>query len=610
MRHVPAVFLAAAAASLLVPTAWCASAAPPSASPPAKPALSLPNGTGATTSEDEKEKPKRPEMPPSVQWQAKVLTPTVLPGEPVILDVTWRNTSTSPVEYPDYQPLLFAVLEAGEHGPPRLFWIVRRVRRDLMIPLEPGETYTRKVPFVLGWPPSKTSVPMEFVLPEPGNYQILVKGAADPTPLAVTVVAPRSAEDMAAKNLWTIEIARWLVGGRPDPETVVPALEGIYSQYPTSRYAAWALWIHATIMTVGGDVRRFTEAARWGEAVVARHPDFPLREEVVKALVGVYAATGKADQARETFGELARWFPQSRYLARLREQFAQVLSRPGVRSELPQAGTRIPRATIRSSGTEMIPQGVREAFETFWRAVAEGNFAAVEGILARDFMSDHGPRLSYAPALWKQRRNAGSGAIQVLVGKAQTAKTYARPRSMPAGAARTWYGPLCIVGGSLSVAWNGHGGRGDRVRAPNACWVFYEYPKGVWKLVSEVATTPNLLAGGQARGIRAKLPENLRNWRISDGRRERAPYEEIKAQLGLTGKVVDERTEWTNHVLRMTGPSKTEPRLAGRIRMLLKSGAGPVGQWVVRDVDFYLAVGPNGQLILKRIDVKMPTGRN
>ncbi len=608
MRHVPAVLLAVAAASLLGPPAWCATAAAPGASLPAKPALSLPNGTGATAAEDAKEKPKRPEMPPSVRWQAKVLTPVVLPCEPVILDITWGNTSTSSLEYPDDQPLLFTVRKAGEAAPRRL-WIVRRIHRDLMIPLGPDETYTRKVPFVLGWPPSKTRPPMEFVLAEPGNYQISLRGDAAPAPLAVTVVAPRSAEDVAAGNLWTIETAQWLVGTRPDPETVVPALERIYSQYPTSRYAAWALWIHATIMTAGGGVDRFTEAARCGEALVARHPDFPLCEEALKALVGVYAALGKTGQARETLAELAGRFPQSRHLARLRRQFGQAMSGPGVRSELPPAGTTIPRATIRTSGTKMIPEGVREAFETFWQAVAEGDFAAVEGALARDFVGDRGSRLHYAPALWRQRQNARSGTIQIRITKAEMAKTYARPRSMPSGAARTWHGPLCVVTGSLSVTWNRQVGGRTAVRSPSACWVFYEYPKGVWKLVSEVAATPNLLAAGQAQAIRAKLPRRLRNWRISDGRRERAPYEEIKAQLGLTGKILDEHTRWTNHVLTMTGPSKTEPRIAGRIRMLLKSSAGPAGQTVVRDVDFHLAVGPDGKLILKRIDVKTPTGR-
>ena len=607
MRHVPAVLLAVAAASLLGPDARCATAAAPGASPPAKPALRLPNGTGETASEGEKEKPKRPEMPPAVRWQAKVLTPAVLPREPVILDITWGNTSTGSLEYPDDQPLLFTVRKAGEAEPRRL-WIVRRVHRDLMIPLGPDETCTRKVPFVLGWPPSKTRPPMEFVLAEPGNYEISLMGDAAPAPLAVTVTAPRSAEDVAAGNLWTVEIARGLVGARPDPQTVVPALEKIYSQYPTSRYAAWALWIHATIMTAGGGVDRFTEAARWGEALVARHPDFPLCEEALKALVGVYATLGKTDQAREALAELAGRFPQSRYLASLRRQFAHVLSGPGVRSELPPAGTTIPRATIRASGTETIPPGVREAFETFWQAVAEGNLAAVEAALARDFAGDHGSRLHYAPALWKQRQNARSGAIQIRITKAETAGTYARPRTMPSGAARTWYGPLCVVAGSLSVAWDRQVGGRTTVRSPSACWVFYEYPKGVWKLVSEVAATPNLLAAGQAQAIRAKLPRSLRNWRISDGRRERAPYEEIKAQLGLTGKVLDEHTRWINHVLRMTGPSKTEPRIAGRIRMLLKPGAGPAGQAVVRNVDFYLAVGPDGKLILKRIDVKMPTG--
>ena len=598
MKHVSAVLLAAASALLLVSAARAAGTVAPDPSPPPKPDAIAPDA--------QEEEPKRPDMPAPVRWEAKVLTPTVLPCEPVIFDITWRNTGASRVEYPDDQPLLFVIRPAGEKRL-RLYWIVRRIQRDLMIPLGPAEAYTRRVPLVLGWEPGEKKPPREFVLTEPGRYEVYIVGASNDGPMTVTVAEPATAADLAARKQWTVEVVRWLVGGRPNPAIVEPILETIYSQHPRSRYAPWALWIHATIMTVRGGADGFTEAARMGETLAARYPEFPLREEVFRALAAVYAVTGNTDQAHVTFAEMERRFPQSRYLAALRERLGKKPLRPGVQPEMPPPGTPIPRAVVQVSGTEMIPQGARQVLQVFWQAVADGDFAALEGMLARDFMSDYGGRPYYAPALWKQRKNARTGTIQVRVTKAEAAETYNRPRSIPSGAARTWNGPLCVVEGSLTVAWDRRDGGRDVVRRPNACWVLTKYPTGQWKLVSETATTPNLLAAGQAQAIFRALPRSLRTWRISDGQRERFPYEEIKAQLGLTGKVADDRARWVNHKLNMTGASLTEPLLQGQIRLPLESGAGPAGQWVVRDVDFALALAPSGALVLKRIDLRMPT---
>jgi len=211
MRHVPAGLLGVVAASLLVLAPSRAIAAPPAA-PSAAPAAPK---TGATDPAAAQEEPKLPEMPAAVRWRARVLTPTVLSCEPVILEIGWRNTSTERVTYPDDQPLLFVVRQPGEKGL-HLFWIVRRIRRDLMIPLAPGQIYTRKVPFVLGWEPGETKPPKEFVLTEPGPYEIFIVGALNTEPMAVTVAEAASAADVAARKWWTVEAARDAVAGHAD----------------------------------------------------------------------------------------------------------------------------------------------------------------------------------------------------------------------------------------------------------------------------------------------------------------------------------------------------------------------------------------------------------
>lgn len=604
MRHVPAVCVAVFAA-------WCAVAVPArllGAPAPGVPAAEKALPAGSDEPPAKPAPPPRPEMPACVALSAKVLTPSVLPCEPVILELTWRNTSAEAVEYPDDQPLLLAVQKGDDKNAARHFWMARRIQRDLMIPLKAGESVTRKVPLVLGWPPSNEKPPIEFVLPEPGQYAIAIKGTADPAPVAVTVLELTSAEDRAARPLWTTDLARCLVGPPLEPETVGPAAEAICSQAPTSRYAAYALWVWCTDLTSHRDRAAFLDAARWGEALLARHPDFPLREESFKALVAVYGTLNRADETRDTLADLAREFPQSRYPSDLRERYRDTLARAGTERTVSSGGVSVARAGIRAAGTELIPAGPREAFEAFWNAVALANFAALDPILARDFMSDDGPRRNYGPTLAKLRRNARSGGvIQLAVTGAQMAKTYTRPRSLPAGAARTWYGPLCVIEGRVAVPWDQNGGRPAAAEPQKACWVFYEYPKGKWQLVSETSVTRNFQAGAGAQDIFAGLPRMLRTWRISDGARERSPYEDIKARLGLTGKVVDERTEWVNHKLVMVGSTREEPSLLGEVRLLLKAPAGTPEQWVCRDVTFFLAIGPNDSLIYKRFDLRPPS---
>ena len=595
MRHVSAVWVVVAV--------WCMVAVPagllgaPAAEKPLPPrsgeSPAKPPGSGESPAKPAP--PPRPEVPACVALSAKVLTPSVLPCEPVILELTWRNTSTEAVEYPDDQPLLLAVQKGDDKDAARYLWLARRIQRDLMIPLKAGESVTRKIPLVLGWPPSNAKPPIEFILPEPGRYAIAIKGTADPAPFAVTVLELTSAEDRAAKPLWTTDLARGLVGPALELEAVGPATEALYSEAPTSRYAAYALWVWCTDLTSHRGRPAFLEAARWGEALLARHPDFPLRKESFKALVAVYTTLNRADEAHALQAELER---------ELREGSPGSIPPPAA---LP-GGPSVARAGIRAAGTELIPAGAREAFEAFWNAVALGNFAALDPILARDFMSDDGPRRNYGPTLSRLRRNARAGAvIQLAVTGAQMAKTYTRPRSLPAGAARTWYGPLCVVEGRVALPWDQNGGRFAASEPQKACWVFYEYPKGKWQLVSETSVTRNRRAGAGAQDIFAGLPRTIRTWRISDGARERSPYEDIKAKLGLTGKVVDERAEWVNHKLVMVGPTREEPSLLGEVRLLLKTPAGTPEQWVQRDVTFFLAIGPRDGLIFKRFELRPPS---
>jgi len=614
------------AAALLVASAACAAAAPagPAATVPAPspktpapaakaPVTAAPGQPGTPAAKPAEPVKKRPEMPPSVQWRARVLTPAVLTAEPVILVMTWRNTGKKAVKYPDDQPLLFAVQKVDDPAPVRQFWLARMIFPDLMIPLEPGEESSRKIPVVLGWRPRDVKPPVEFMLPAPGKYRLVIQGAPESDVLEVTVTDPVSAEDVAARKLWTPAVAWGLVEGARGP--ILGDLENLCAQCPHSRYTAYALWMRAAELATRGDIRWLARSATCCEDILERHPAFPLREDTLKALVGMYATIREPVLARETFRELSAQFPGSPHLSRLREQYGEALAGSAGVRDVPPSGGAVPRAALTVSGMDRVPEGVRQVFERFLSAVAQGDFATVEGLLSRDFIGDEGRRIYYTPALWKQRRGADGGQMQVAVARATMVRTFERETSLPAGAERTWYGPLCVVEGSLSVRWDGGGSRDKRaMTAPRARWAFYEFPQGRWKLVSETTPSRNLRTGALAQHLTTSLRRGFPAWHITDGRRDRVPFEEIKTQLGLAGKLAEDRTLWDSHTIIMVGTGVDEANVKGRLRMLLKPPAGSSAtapdRWVERDLTLHVALGPDDQLYLKGMTVDMPDPRS
>ena len=530
----------------------------------------------------------------------------VLPGEPVVLRLTWRNTSDKTVEFREEQFLGVTVRRAGDSGAPRPLWVLRRPTRagPATLTLAPGKTWSRKVPMVLGRPENNDRSPAEFVFPAAGKYSFAVQGVADPASLSVTVQDPASAGDVAARALWTVDVARCLVSERRDPVSLA-AIEKIYTDCPGSRYAPYALWAHGDELAQREDLRSAPRAAALTERLLDRYADFPLREETFKALVDLYADMGDKESARETAEDLAQAMPAGEAVAALKQLYGDTFDKLGPRRRAPPTGATVVRTSLSLSGAEAIPAPVRQVFEGYWKSVSGGDLQALAAMLTRDFMSDYGSRGAFVSALWQHRMNATAGAMQVTVKKAGMAASFDRPRSLPRGEARHWRGNLCVVEGSLNVKWTiPNVTRGDTLQAPWACWVFYGYPDGTWKLLSETAPSRNYLVGAMGQALTQRLTKTFATWSISDGRRQRSPYEEIKARLNLADKVVDSRTQWVSVQVRMTGAARDEVQVIGQVRMLTNPTAAEPGSdvWVEKMVAIFLVLGDGGDLVLRSWD--------
>jgi hypothetical protein len=554
--------------------------------------------------------PRAAEPPGGLSRQVAVLGDAVLPGEPLVLRMTWHNTSSKSVECRDDQPLRVTVRKAGEAAARQLA-ILRRLPRGpaATISLAPGKSFSRKILVVVGQAGDAEGAPAEFVLPAAGKYTLSVEGVTEPAALAVTVAAPASAEDAAACHAWTVEAARCLAVDQSDAAGAA-AIEKMCAEHPTSRYAPYAMWAQADELARRGGRRGVARAAVLCEGLLDRHPAFPLREEAFRALVSLYEAMGDGPSARETAEDFARTAGAGELVADLRRTYGESFERLGPPRPAPPSGRAVLAVPVQGSGTEGIPPAVRPAFDAFWKAIGQGDFAALPGMLARDFMSDYGPRSAYAGALAQHRKDATAGQIQFIVTRAHMETAFARPASLPKGEERAWYGNLCVIEGSLHIKWTiPNAVSGDTLDAARACWVLCGYPDGKWRLLSETCPSRNYLIGALAQRVMKDLTKTFTTWRVSDGTRERSPYEEIKARAGLTGKVADERTQWANFQLAMVGPGRQEARIIGLARMLLKPPAGDPAKevWAEWLVTILLVPGDGDSLILK--DLSATEGR-
>jgi hypothetical protein len=553
------------------------------------------------------------EPPDGLVRQVSLLGDTVLPGEPVVLRLTWRNTSARTLECRDDQLLRITVERAGDSAAARPLWLLRKLLKagEATVRLAPGKAFSRQVLVVLGRSEDRESSPPEFVFPAAGKYRLAIEGIADPPSLTITVQDLASVDDLAARHLWTVDVAGLLVA--PARDAAGPAgLAKVYTERPLSRYAPYAMWAQVQELAAFDGFRNGPRAAMLLETLLDRYGSFPLREEAFEALVELYHAMNDGEAARETAEDFARAMPASDAVAALKQTYGDTFDALGPRRPAPSAGTAAVRATLDLTGADAIPAAVRPVFEAYWKSVAAGNFEAVPALLARDFMGDYGPRGAFVSALGQHRMGATAGAMQVAVSKAAMASSFDRLHSLPRGMARSWHGNLCVIEGSLTIKWTIPGvTTGDTLRAPRACWVFNGYPDGTWKLVSETVPSRNLLAGALGQTLTRRLARTFAAWRASDGQRERSVFEEVKERLNLADKVVDSRTQWIGMQVRMGGEARDEVQLIGQVRLLMKPApAEPAKEtWVERIVAIYMLLGDGDTLVLKEWKFYEPPGR-
>jgi hypothetical protein len=116
----------------------------------------------------------------------------------------------------------------------------------------------------------------------------------------------------------------------------------------------------------------------------------------------------------------------------------------------------------------------------------------------------------------------------------------------------------------------------------------------------------NWIAAGIGKTLYASLESGFVFWRVSDGERERHPFQEIKDRLGVADRVVDTRTQWKSTGLTMVGPEHEQVKITGNLRLLLRDEKTipPREEWIKRKVTLLLDLAPDEKsLFLKDIQV-------
>ena len=399
-------------------------------------------------------------------------------------------------------------------------------------------------------------------------------------------------------------MAACLAGDAAKAKDLLPQVERIWREQPASALAGYALWIRARHAALNPmDRNEFQAAEDACLAILERYPQVAVRDEVFELLAEADRASFRGSRAREVALELAEKYPDSEAVARLRKAYGTTFDKMIIGSPETAGTEPVAKAALTITGLEQVPEGPRAAFEAFWNAAAAGTLAPAEAMLARDFMSEWGSRSSTVRNLWRERQGAPCTQIRITVTKAESLATYTRSATLPYGQQRTWCGPICLIEASLAATGGrGEGGKPGAVDLPRASWAFYEYPAGAWRLVSEVCTTQHLAAASGGEQVGRDLPRTLTSWHLSDGTRDRFPYEEIKKQAGVEGKVIDDRTTWKTHATVMMGPNKDQVLLTGQIHMVVRNPAAG-DQVVERRVRMLLGLDAKGTLLLKSVTV-------
>lgn len=452
------------------------------------------------------------------------------------------------------------------------------VTHMVSIPLAPGKTVSHEKWVLLFRRRSDDgsfAANYECPFEKPGRYRINIKPDVEGAAEFVVVDQPDE-----GKELFKTGAVEMFLGEIIVPPEHIQMCEKLMKEHPSSfyaPYAAMALWKWEKNLFenpyLPGDSPRSRFKSRedlmegtmhYLDFIIEKSSPGAIHEEALKykaeyflsEATKCYPEMGK-DAAKEAYkkwkAELQKQYPDSLSLKEVEKQekkWKRDLDLPELPPPKPVA-KREGGCVAQIEALHKIPPGAREAFESFWKAYAAEQVDVALAILSDDFHWADGNRATVQEAMTQWKAEGNTEEVVVTVDEANICSFY----DMPAGGKKTkrHEGKFCVVKGGARIV-----GRlletGQKVEYvhPQVTWVLAERA-GEWKLVFLQDAPPRPSSSEAMDKVQAELRgDGFKRWRISDGKSERFPLEEVldKLELGEGLGVSDVECKWVGtHVL-------------------------------------------------------------
>lgn len=480
--------------------------------------------------------------------------------EPIAIELLTTNLSSKPA-YPVSRTFAFYI--SRDNGDWKKV-LVYRTREEEMIhflpaPYSPkllqGESGSQRQWIILVKCPKSDNdreIGIKFAFEEEGRYKVNLtpsdNGAAQ---FSIVKVSDPGFE------LFDKVVAMMFLGESGVALEHAALAEELLKKHPRSvyaPYAAMALWVfhekrQQRSYSPEGEytwpvLQWFHESLPYIDFVIDNAPPGPLHEDALwrkcKAILRAVGYEKSSIQLAESYKRcisiLEKNYPQSSYLSELCED-PEKWDRWRTVPELKPVAKRVGVQRFVTQGLEKIEKDARHVFEAFLQAMASEKVEDVAKFLASDFEWEIGDANSFMENIREVHAKVNIDEESIVVKEAIRVSSHERKVEGKAKI-KSYVGNIWIIRGERKVRWTFlETGISNEEKYPAAEWGLIKHEKDwkvAWVQYEEPYDGPSLEL---LDAITKQIWEGFSNWRISDGMRERCPFEEVLPRLGFDGEI-------------------------------------------------------------------------
>jgi hypothetical protein len=301
---------------------------------------------------------------------------------------------------------------------------------------------------VLGYRGTSRDAALEFIFPQTGKWQMTLDEYPDVS-IPISIVAPSKEVDKQALRDIDVEWAASFLRaskGITQRFSVVQNTKTYLSRHGGSVYSLYPALVvaEASQVTEGSrDAQGLATIEQPLETIMRRSDLGTIGEQALFVMIELsMRGRGNLSRASELLAELERAYPQSHLIEEGRSKL-----RLGQRTEKPSVAPKPvakERGTsgLQMSGIEAIPDGPRQGYEAYWKALAAEDIARLASRVAEGYVGMAGHRDDFLRKIDGDWSRVNLVSISVVVRTADLVDKYQYPDpEKPVSFA----GPVCVV---------------------------------------------------------------------------------------------------------------------------------------------------------------------